>query len=54
VLWKTLLKRKALILPLELYDCISIFVIRNRSFMLSNQLLRSGTGIGANVAKGQQ
>ncbi|HCA05089.1 MAG TPA: four helix bundle protein [Ruminococcaceae bacterium] len=41
-------------MPLGLYGCISIFVIRKKEFVLSKQLLRSGTSIGANVAEAQQ
>jgi len=45
---------KTLILPLELYGYIKYLCDKKKEFVLSKQLLRSGTGIGANVAKGQQ
>ena len=36
---------------LELLICISICLLRKKEFVLSKQLLRSGTSIGANVSE---
>lgn len=47
-------KEKALILRLGSSSFISIYAILKKEFILSKQLLKAGTSIGANVAEAQQ
>ena len=47
-------KEKALILQLGSSSFISIYAILKKEFILSKQLLKAGTSIGANVAEAQQ
>ena len=47
-------KEKALILRLGSSSFISIYAILKKEFILSKQLLKAGTSIGANAAEAQQ
>ena len=47
-------KEKALILRLGSSSFISIYAILKKEFILSKQLLKAGTSIGAHVAEAQQ